>query len=374
MKKTLHIAVVLALAVGMMAAFGAAEDDDSESTDVEVTIAEQTAVDVKPDQLTYSDMEPGMDPTSPSDVPDSDRNFTAVEIENIGSTHIDRIWAETSYPASNPFGTGDAEAYDAGNFIQVRVPDIDAGTNPLVEADQNQFHFVNRIEFLDELDDAPSYIQVDPADFDEQDDTQYVGRIRAGEYEWFFVVNDNNDDQCVQGEVRVGNTPHTPTELGTYDFTDGNNGANDASETNGWTSLSVEELAGASHGAAASRLRLSFADEGATNDGDTDRAYGLLTSCDDNLPHVVANTYNSFWEVSSELGDNMDLTEPEVDTDLEDAVSGVEDILDASTAGEALAPGQSFALDTTVEVPQGVAQGSVEEGTLTILVTSDPAL
>lgn len=332
--------LVAVLAVGL-AATGAAEEE--EESDVDVTVSSDTAVDVRPTSLDYSG-EPGDFNSTDAD------GFTAIELENIGSESIEQIHAEADMPSSNPFGTGEDDAYNAGNFIKVSTEtgsDIEDG---VTDSDEDRaFHFLNRLEFAEE--DVPSYIQtLDEEDFDEEvsADTSGVdvGRFRAGEEEFFYSIYYEGDgsNACSgdDAEMWVGTDEHTPTDLGTFDFTD-----SEAEDVEVYDIVNVDgqdEL-----GAAGSTVEVG------------DEEYTVYTYCDDNDEdpgHTIRTRFN------------VEVTSPVIDSTIDendDEIGPSRYVL--NTQNEPLEPGASFPLDIGVEVPLGVAEGDMEQGTVTVLAS-----
>lgn len=324
--------------------------DVEENATVDVTVSETTAVDIQPANLEYS-ADVGTRSTS------SARGFGAIEIENTGSTWINRIWLNTSVPNSDPFATGVATNYDAGNFIEVRPAD------GLLNGDSTDWHAINRKEYTytSASDDVPSFIQV-PGDFG-----QYtVAPLRRGN-ETIYSVIETDGGVCDGGgtgtEIRVGNVSATDTRLGTVDFTD--------STEYGWTNYSIGGVSGSgNYGIAVSDQGGYFTSQGVAlnytyTSSDSPVVYDMLTQCSSDAPagessNVVLNRYN----IGAEGAD-----------DLADLDGEVTEYLIQDTNGDTsnmLAPGEMATVETAIDVPEGVASGQVDSGTLRVLITSDP--
>lgn len=336
------------------------------SSNVTVSIASKTAIDVKPENLDYSGLSVG---TQTEEGDNSGNTFGSIELENIGSEYIDRIWAEASAPDSDPFGTGNPDNYDAGNFLQVRPSNATAKTS--VTGNSSVYHYVNRKEFssswTNTTGEIPSYIEADPSVSDSGDPVDsYVGRLRAGD-EWYFYTIytgvSGSQDICDGGGsaiLRVGNTPHSSDQFGTVDFTTQGN--------TDYTEYDISQTGG-TYGVASggpgdeAGVRLEFTD----SEGDTFyREYDILTVCDTDKavasdPHVIRTRYNV------QAGDTTDLTAGA------QTGSRAQFLLNApsSTESSMLLPGEGITVDTAIEVPQGVPAGPVQEGQLTFYVTSD---
>lgn len=340
MKKNLAVlALVLVLTIGM-ASIATAEEEE---TDAEVTVSEETAVDVKPDTLKYEDVGPGDQLTS------SEQGFTAVEVENIGSEDIDTIFVESTTPSADPFGTGDSTAYDSGNFIQVNTADEDSDADIVSESEP---HFATRVEYQELNQDAPSYIQ---ADTDEAGvDTIEVGRFREGGDEFFYTVN--YEDGTSQGEcdgtgdgfVRIGQTEHTSTDLGTFDFTD--DGTDYVEEV-------IEEGGDTDDYGTVTGIELEV-------DGqirEFDAAFNCNTVDEIIQSHSVRTRFDKDVATPDDAGDLADIGE----------IDGASQfLLDTDTESNMLRPGASFTLNTGIEAPLGVAEGSIDTGFMTVRADS----
>lgn len=348
-KKALTVGLISAFLVISMTSMAVAQDDPEESSDTTVEVSSDVALDVRPTDLSYTGVEPG----SVSAV--SDQDFTAIELENIGSEDIGQISAETTMPSAEPFATGEALSYDSGNFIQFSTDTVSDQDRLTEIREVRDFHYANRVDYHE--DPEPSYIQnlegedINDAlatDFNEPEAS--VGRFRSGEQEYFYVVYfDAGESRCNgagttgDSELWVGTDAHDPTTLGTFDFTDDE----------------VDDIE------AAPISDLEESDE-----------YGIVTNID-----LGAESYNAltYCDGTVDTGDqghvvrpkiNVEVENPETGTVTGEILDGTQDyLLDVSTEDNSLRPGQSFPLDLRVQVPLGVAQGQVEVGTLTVLAS-----
>ena len=346
--------LVAVLAVGL-AATGAA---DSEDSDVTVEVDSTTEVDVRPTSLSYDDLEPGDEATSDQEA----NGFTAIEVENIGSNSIEAVWAEGTNPGTNPFGSGDAEAYDTGNFITLSTETVQENSDDydmssdITGGTSTNFHYANRYEFTQTPE--PTYIQTLGSDDDGDLVTldggdisgevgQHVGRFVEGD-EWYYYTIYYDDDESTgacdgsnSAEVWVGQEEHTNTELGTVDFTD-----EEQSEV-----IEISENAAGNVGTLGESLNL----------GD-DLTYNLFAYCDDNNDEDSFTVRTRFNVV------------PEISTDAVTEDLGQQEGTGATAilAGEdALEPGAYFPVDTTVKLPNGVVADEIDEGTLTLRASDD---
>lgn len=345
------------LGLFVLAAFsmtGAAVDQNAtEDASVDVTVESTVAVDVHPTNLAFTDGSVGSQDLA------SDGGFTAVDLLNTGSTYVDRVWVNTSTPSADPFGTGSAGNYDAGNFFQIKPNNA----STLLSGDSNAYHYVNRVEYIHnttQKDEVPSYItvgQVGGQGYGDSDEGAFVGRFRAGEEAYHFVLVSGSPgsaqcDGSGTGDaiLRVADTPQTDSEVGTTDFSD------DGSD---YTQYNITDSAGSfgiadevPTGQSGVTLALN------TNQGSVTREYTVLTACGANtpVPQVIRTRYNV------EAGDATDLTS---------SADRAEFLLSGDTETTQLEPGSVVTFDTGVEIPRGVAAGSVQTGDITFAISAD---
>lgn len=321
MKKHTKLSMALVASFVLLAMSSSATAITSDSTTnstVTVDVTSKVAIDITPQDLSYTGMEPGTTVTS------TDSGYSAIELENIGSVNISQVWMNASVPSSNPFGSGLASNYDAGNFIQIS-PTGEIGT-----ASSNNFTFVNRKEFNESND--LSYV------FTPSADRWDYGRFRAGDQEFFWAVNaTSNACTGANGEkLRVGNKAHNKTATGSADFT--------SSE---YTSYPLTET-GNSHGIATG-VNITLPS------GNT-RYYDVLTKCSGDETYTVRTRYNPKATGATDL--TFDGTQ-------------IEHLLNSTVGSQgAMQPGEHFQVNTSVEVPQGVPQNAGISGLLRVLVSS----
>lgn len=339
-KQALTALFLVVLAVGMASTATAETADDTENTDVNVTVSSETALDVKPDQLTYEQVAVGDRQVTT----DNDHGYDSVKVENTGSNDIQRVWLNTSFPTSNPFGQGDTNAHDSANFLQVKP----LGDSTNIRGNNTTYHYPQRYEYFQ--DNSPL---VDLGDFESEYGTVDVGRIRVGNNEFYFALG--YDSACDTGsELRVGQTPSTPSSIGTNYF--------DSSNSDAWTAHNITTTVGTNYGITNESVSLPL---DGTVDGiseDETQSYDVLTKCDglSNVaptePHLILTRYN----VEAGNADNIESTE---------GSGGEGDVATEvwrSTGSGALSPGQSFEVDVAVQIPRGVPNGDITEGTLTV--------
>lgn len=375
-KKLTTISILVFLVLGMTFS-GAAQSlegsnsptgsDESQngSATINVSVTSTTAIDVKPESLDFSNLAVGTQTTTGTN---SGNSFGSFELENIGSEYIDRVWIGGTAPDSNPFGTGNASQYDAGNFLQVKPSNSSSKSS--IRGNTSTYHYVNRYEYPNSwtgtTGEIPSYIQADPANAYGGASDSYVGRFRAGD-EWYFYAiftgtSGSNDvcDGSGSAEMRLGDTPHSSSQFGTVNFEDAGTDyttyeINSTSGSYGYTTGGPPAETG---------VRLEFTD---SNGKAFYREYDVLTLCDSgskpvaDAPQTIRTRYNV------QAGDVNDLT---AGGEITDRAQFLLDA-DSSSPDTMLLPGEGITVDTAIEVPQGVSQGSVQQGQITFYVTSD---
>jgi len=351
LNKTIKSAVLGLLVLVAFSVSGAAlEQNSTEDATVDVTVESDVAVDVHPTNLVFTDGTVGSQDTA------SDDGYSTVDMLNTGSEYVDQIWVNTSTPGSDPFGSGSAASYDAGNFFQVKPNNASS----LLNGDDSVFHYVNRIEYpynLSQDDRVPSYLSY-KSGYGADDNGVYVGRFRAADQDYLFVIYSGSPgvSRCDAGSgnspfMRVADTPQTDSQVGTTDFSD--------SGTD-YTRYNMTSTVGNAFGlvdqvpTGQSGVTLDLS----TKQGSVTREYEVLTNCgnDGTTPRVIRTRYN---------------VEAAGSTDLATSGSRTQFLLTGSNAGSQLEPGASVSFDTAVEIPRGVAAGSVTTGDITFVISAD---
>ena len=116
----------------------------------------------------------------------------AIQIENIGSTNITQIWFNNTYPSSYPFGVGNVSKYDAGNFVVIKR-----------NTTNQDYFFPNRVEY--NMSKVEIYLSL-PSGWSSH------GRFRNSSYEYFWAVVPSTN--CSDGTFYIGKDPHTQTSTG----------------------------------------------------------------------------------------------------------------------------------------------------------------
>jgi len=167
-----------------------AAENSSSTINITVQVSEKTIIVVDPDSLTWT----GTDSVDPG----SEGIVKAIQIENMGSTNITHLWANTSYESTSPFGIGNASKYDAGNFVAIS------------KANDTNFFFVNRVDYNETHQDI--YLTLPT-------NTVSYGRLRDAGNEYFWAL-ESGGTNCTNGTFSIGVVPHTENQSGTTDLTE----------------------------------------------------------------------------------------------------------------------------------------------------------
>ncbi len=217
---------ILSIAGGVLFAFAVIlsvaghSDTDFDNATVDISVAGQTWIDITPEQLSWTNVDP-------ASVPDCDNTLNycfdttngdsgvpryGVEIENIGSKNISLIWLNTTYESSNPYASGLNTAYDAGNFVAVATG---SGHGPERRA---SYYFVNRVEYNQSK--WPIYLKLPTG-------TVSQGRLRDANYEWFWALVPGASGKCNASDAGLyfsdtssASSIHNETQTGDTDLTD----------------------------------------------------------------------------------------------------------------------------------------------------------
>lgn len=358
---TLGVLIILSAAIMGATSASALTAGSNKSSDVNVSITSEVALDVEPKTLQYSDVGVGNQQVK------TDREYKGITVENTGSEYIDRIWANASMPNSRPFGTGKPSAYDAGNFLQVK-PNLSKSGISASGAAVSDYYFVNRREFRIPDSGVPAYI-VAPEDqitFDTGDTVSsqsghvYTGRMRRGDQELWWVLatpeTDGGGDDCdgtqtIQPILRVANVSSTTSKLGTVDFRD----RSVSGAPGNWDEYIVQENTNmAEYGIAGSAVPLEYETKTIRND--------VFARCSGgNTADLIRERF------AVDVVDAQDLTTNGFVSEL--ILAG------GKTASNMLLPGDSLPLETAVQVPTGVAATSstnqITQGKLTLFATAN---
>jgi len=199
--KKLVRAIILFSFLFLLSSFASAQNQSNDTIQLWVTVAKKTMVDIQPDLLAWHDVFPGYE-TNASDLVGWSSKKPAIQIDNIGSTNISKIWFNTSYPPDSPFGTGLASEYDTGNFAVIK--------RNATGGDNDTYFFVNRVEY----NESELIYLILPSPKSEW----AHGRFRSANKEWFWAINVTGDN-CSDQIFKITKDPHNQSQLGDYDLT-----------------------------------------------------------------------------------------------------------------------------------------------------------
>jgi hypothetical protein len=184
--------------------------NDTESATVTVTISAKTMIDLVPTDLAWT-VDPGAACgryVSGGACNETLGNFSAVQIENIGSWNITQIWFNNTYPSSSPFGTGSPTAGNAGNYVV------------LANRSETNFYFVSRVEF--NVTNQLVYITDPDGNMPPNVSKFTYGRFHNGSNEYFWFIDKPSTGKCNESTyIRIGNVSHTDSQTGTVNFQSG---------------------------------------------------------------------------------------------------------------------------------------------------------
>lgn len=387
------LAVVLTLGFAVTTV---SAQDDEETTDVNVDIDEVAQVDVRPSALDYTD--PALSPGDNRE--ESDGDFEHVEIANIGSVDIEEVTAEATMPTDVPFGEP-GDNHDTGNFVTLSTETADQEGYSVGLADGSEStepHLLNRVEYAE--GNPPEYIS-----FEEDEDIEFndagdtfepsetkIGRLRAGSLEYFYVAYVNTDATDNEFNLRIGNAPHTSTQLGSVDFTNDADadeyteylGEDDVGDTPG------DELDGY-YGQITSQDLVVFDPEEGSNRDDYEgesliedgTAIPEGDEPRDSLDEDYVREYNLYAHFEDSAGEGhiqrtrfntqvFQATDDSSDPDRSDeTTTGAQTPLVDGTGDDALNPGQNVPINFGVEVPLGTDASDIDSGIVTFVVTQD---
>lgn len=188
--------------------------NDSDYVLIDVNVTTVTMIDVQPYALAWN--------VSPGGVGDNDSEslgpgYFAIQIENIGSHNITRIWLNATYPTASPFARGSAAYTDAGNYVV--ISNDTSSTNPPAK----DFWFINRVEYNETRQLV--YLRDPSGNLPPDGSTYTYGRFRNSSREYFWFINKVPPNCNESGtQLRIGRVAHTVTQTGTTNFQDGAEG------------------------------------------------------------------------------------------------------------------------------------------------------
>ena len=286
----------------------------TDSLAIYVTVANLTMVDINPANLTWVNIPPG---TESNSTYAAAGNKEAIQIENIGSTNITNIWFNTSQPDVMPFGSGDINNYDPGNFIIIK------------RNTSSNWYFVDRKEYNEsEL----IYLSL-PGGGGSGVAGMAHGRLRSADSEYFWVMN-VSDGSCNDTRFWIGNDPHNQTDLGTVDLSSCNDPLTGAGTPGDCRTGTFTPILGGSYGV----LNLSL-------DSSANENYTVITPavCAGNNVSVRFNHWNM------------------------DAPGTVDGTYTSYLYTTSLVPGEHIIANVKIRVPYGTMAGTLPTGSLTVI-------
>jgi len=314
MKGILKVAVLVALLVMAAQTVSALQVDDNESATLDITIAAQTWVNIDPEALSWTGVNPGDVGGSTEEA----NNYYAIQIENIGSNNISHVWFNASNPTTRPFATGSPTNYNAGNFVVLSN-----------ETGPENYYFINRLEFNESK--TLVYLTDPGGTMPPDSSTYYYGRIRNASKEWFWFVQPTGvPSECNGTGVNfwIGGTPHTREATGSVDFSSCGGTLDSPGSGCGTGTLTKDDDAN----------NWAYAD---ISLGGQKYTIAVYRTCE----KVMVSHWNKDAPGADETGTNA-----------------------AYFYEGTLTPGNSVAARIKVFVPYGVAVGSVTQGTINVVV------
>ncbi|RLJ04582.1 MAG: hypothetical protein DRP08_01400 [Candidatus Aenigmatarchaeota archaeon] len=209
MKRTQLSIMSLLVALLFMLATPVYAGTEAGNATVGVTLQSRTWVDLSKNSLAWTEnVEPGTVPNCLStdddciSVSGKTNTVYALEIENIGSENVSKIWVNATMPTTNPFASGKTDDYNPGNFIAITNSEDGTGT----------YYFINRVEFA--MPRAPVYLKRGSIPNNE------TGRFRNASKEWFWGLNKTSGCNATGTELYIGDSYHNPDTQGDIDLTD----------------------------------------------------------------------------------------------------------------------------------------------------------
>ncbi|MCK4551107.1 MAG: hypothetical protein KAT91_04085 [Candidatus Aenigmarchaeota archaeon] len=309
-------------------ATAALDVNDTDTASVKVTVSSLAMIDISPNNMSFETMNPGETKSNYTNAELSGVQKQGFQIENVGSVNITHIWLNVTQPKANPFGTGDANNYNAANFVAIKINGT-LDTNTTGTGSNNglntEYSMIDRLEYNASRELV--YLNLPPNKLS-------YGRLRAGMNEYFWVINGSSCTVGDNPEFRIGAIPHNKTDTGTIDLVGG-------SVTS--AVLSVEDAAYNGWIAASTNITVQ------TGNGGNEEYLILATNVTCNPVRFVK------WNA---------------DVPGADALSNKGYIFDTESAGEDLTPADSIAMDIQMRVPWGTIQGNIGIGTITVFANT----
>lgn len=343
----LSFAVVLAILTLFASSAAAQTADTQNSLDVNISIAQQTIIDIQPSRFAWGYAGSNVFPGSVAGPSEEINGYGRIQIENLGSVNITQVWFNNTQPGQRPFGTGNANLYDSANFLA-----LDRNST---STDKNQF--IGRKEYgLDQPSGDDIIYLSTPSGWD-------YGRFRNASYEYFWTVEDTADSNDIQGNVfRIGVNHHNETQTGSTALDTACSGGDETgsnTECNGYLLTNYTDSNGNEW--AVTEVEVGVLDSTTmSNDGGQEycvamNASQLLTS---NPPEVEFLKWNKGHPAVQATGGGSGCGYATNYT-----IGG------SSPAGD-LVPGEWITMNLRAKIPYGVVSGDLPTGNLIVLANS----
>lgn len=270
--------------------------------------ADTSYIDVTVSGITIVDIAPNQT-TFSSLYPTNTSAATQFTITNKGSQNITSMYLKTTAPASDPSGSDDPTDWDAGNFVQVQ------------NTSDTKYYYVLRKEFNESP--TPAYITLPLG-------TCLFGSFDFGENQYFYAVNHSSADGCDDLDlICVSSSAKNATSTGDLNLQD-----NCAQLVNGSSFYAYGEVT-------------------------IEQGHNYCVAAPNNsTTGDTSNVWLFKWYNPEEGAETIPWDEP---TNCK---------WDGNLYEGQLGPDQYISVNVRVQVPKGVASGSVTTGELTVYAAS----
>jgi len=180
--------------------------NDSESATITVNVSSKIMVDITPATFSWGAVDPGSVAGSTKEA----NGYSAIQIENIGSTNITHVWFNATYPTSRPFGTGNPRAQNAGNFVVLSR-----------RATNTSYWGINQLEYNET--NALYYIKDVAGAMPPNNAAYRYGRFHNASGEYFWMIDAVTNCHTTGTLIYIGKVAHTKTVTGSTNFNVGAN-------------------------------------------------------------------------------------------------------------------------------------------------------
>jgi len=330
MKRRLWIGALVMLFLGIFMGVASAQfggnltANESDYINITVNVSVSCMIDLQPAAFAWHGVPPGG--VGDNDTEILGPGYFALQIENIGSRNISKVWFNATYPSASPFARGNTSYTDAGNYVV--LSNITNSTQP----GPKNFWFINRAEYNETRQLV--YLR-DPAGNLPPDSSTYTyGRFRNASDEYFWMI-DKTKGSCNESgtQLWIASDAHTQEQTGTTNFQNHAIGGN-------FTVTTLNNY---------NQNPYSFA-VGNVNSSSPLDGYAVAISSD-------CTVFFSRWN-----------------RDYPFSFSGTRAVYADDVVGSTgdLLPGDSFALAVKVYVPYGIYEGVSNPGKIWAIVTAAP--